>query len=236
MHNREWAIQKLILSHHDKVQALTVLAGIQEFNFYRLVYDKLSFKDLKRLNTRWYTMFPDQGRSDGKFVFDSLKTIDQPFSVAELGGYQGELASQMFQKFPNMRWVSFDIIPHKIVSELHKYKFSEYVLQQQLWHNLIDLTGFQAFISMHTLEHFSNTEFLEWVDYIFTQNIPHLILQLPVQLEGQSCENYFGSHLLTYGSDKIKELLGKRYKLLSEVPKGVKAEDGWCSFWRLKNG
>jgi len=235
VHSQEWAVKKLILAHPDKVKALTMLAGITEFNFYRMVYKDLSFADLKRLNTRWYTMFPDQGRFDSKFVKDCLREANVE-SVAELGGYQGELAFECLTVNPHLRWVSFDIIPHKTLPELRKYEFSEYVLQKQLWHSLIDLSGFQAFVSMHTLEHFSNTEFLELLDYLFKQKIRYLILQLPVKPEDHSWKHYFGSHLLTYGSNKIKQLLGKRYELVREVAKGERMEDGWCSFWRLKNG
>lgn len=231
-------MRKAICSQPDKVTALTRLSGISEFNFYRLVYDELSFEDLKRLNTRWYTMYPEQDRFDTNFVLTCIDEIighnGHFLRVHELGGYQGELAWEILSKRPRITWTSFDIIKHKIIPELQN-NFSEYVLNKQLWKSNIGLEG-HVFISMHTLEHFSNTEFLELLDYLFKQNIKYLILQLPVKPEGHSWKNYFGSHLLTYGSDKIKELLGKRYMLVREVAKGERMEDGWCSFWRLKNG
>lgn len=233
------ALNKHLAREPNKVKALHQLTYVAHFNFYRLGYEQFSFEDKKRLYQRYMELFPEDGLGDlfdSRFVLECFKQLPQTktLNIAELGGYQGELAHHITQHF-NVNWVSFDIIPHKILPDLDPSVFAEYVLSKQLWQTGINLRYVDAFISMHTLEHFSNDEFTQLISYIVKQKIPYLILQIPLESEGQSWKNYLGAHVLTFGSLKVKQMLEPYYVLVSEVAKGRKVREGWCSFWKCKN-
>lgn len=224
------------------LRLLDKLTWMGQFNYYRQLYSKFSFEDRQKLYTLWYKAFPDGAEPfDGQFVLDCIDEIISDnghyLRVHELGGYRGELAWEVLSKHPRITWTSFDIIKHDILPELPD-NFSECVLEKELWETNIGLEG-DVFISMHTLEHLSDADFDKLLAYILKQKITHLILQLPIQPEGQTWANYLGAHVLTYGSNKIKKLLEPRYKLVREVPRDESGEDirkwgGWCSFWVRK--
>lgn len=223
----------------NKVKALHQLTYVAHFNFYRLGYGQFSFADKKVLYQMYMELFPEDGQGDlfdSRFVLECFKQLPQgkTLNIAELGGYQGELARHVILADHLVNWASFDIIPHKILPDLDPAWFAEYVLSKELWQTNINLSYVDAFISMHTLEHFSNAEFTHLIDYIVNQKIPYLIFQIPIEPEGQSWKNYLGAHVLTFGSLKVKEILAPYYTLVSEVAKGRKIREGWCSFWRLK--
>ena len=231
------ALNQHLAREPNKVKALHQLTYVAHFNFLRLGYEQFSFADKKRLYQMYMELFPEDGRGDlfdSRFVLECFKQLPKgkTLNVAELGGYQGELARHIIRAYL-VNWVSFDIIPHTVPRDIQQ-SFAEHVLTKELWQTRINLSYVDVFVCMHTLEHFSNTEFEKLISFIIKQKIPHLILQIPLEPEGQSWKNYLGAHVLTYGSVKVKELLMPHYRLVSEVAKGRKIREGWCSFWRLK--
>jgi len=227
-------LSRMLQRESDRVHALHILTWTAHFNFYRMIYNQLSFEDKQRLYQMYLEVFPQEDEVfDTEFVLQCLQQIPQKnLRIAELGGYQGELAQHIIKEL-HIPWVSFEIIPHKIPKNIENL-FTEYILSKELWQTNLDLSKITAFISMHTLEHFSDQEFIELVKYLVHWKVPYLIFQMPIQPEGQTWRNYYGAHVLKMGSTQVKKLLAPHYRLKAEVPKGKHVHEGWCCFYEYK--
>ena len=189
---------------------------IKVFNNYRTHYDSLQFNQKKKFYSRIESFFPQLKnfyRHNLDFIKDCLEPF-KPLKVVELGGGNGELMSE----FPEYDWVNFDF--HNLTDNL-------WVLKPELDCNL--------FISCHTIEHFSNREFESLIEYLHELNPKYILLNAPLLPDGQSWHNYFGLHVLTYGTEKVKSLLQEQYELVKKVPYDETTLKGWCAFWRKKD-
>lgn len=167
-------------------------------------------------------MYPDQKRFDFVFVRSCIKYLTKRLRkrdlfVAEMGGYQGELAYEILKDFSPITWSNFEIIPHRRVCELAQYDYEEIVLTKPLWLEKIDLKNCDVFIMSDTIEHFSDEEANETFNMLQRFNIKSVIIKSPLNPSGQTWDNYNGSHLLRLGSNHLKAILGKDYRLVKEI-------------------
>jgi len=208
-----------------------------DFNGYREKHNSLSFKQLQEYNRMWLQCYPEQKFWDKTFLSflkDSLKDATLYFNrntlnVMEFGGYDGELAFNILKANPCFSWANIEIIEHEKHEGLELYDYKEYVFSSFLWQVKPDVSSCDVFVSSDALEHITNNEFSELLYYLADNKIKFLILGIPVKPEGQTWEGYYGSHLLTYGSNIIKERLNQLgYVLVREQNKKT-----WESFWKL---
>jgi len=198
------------------------------FNLYREHYNELNFEDLKKLNTIWYHMYPVQKHFDFLFVKSCVRYLikrlrKKDLFVAELGGYQGELAYEILKSFPLITWRNFDIIAHRRVCELTRYDYEETVLTKPLWSAKIDLKNCDIFVMSDTIEHFNDEEAKRIFNMVKEFNVKSIIIKSPLTPNGQTWHNYKGSHLLRLGSNQLKAILAKDYRLVKEISD--------CFFW-----
>jgi hypothetical protein len=128
-----------------------------DFDWYRANYQRLSFNDLKRINAIWLQKYPVQRHYNVNFVIDSFRRIVSEIGrdklrIAELGGYNGNLALQVLRVFPRLHWLNTEIIKHAPVSDLRNYQYSEYVLSKQIWDEMLDISDRDVFVSVNTLD------------------------------------------------------------------------------------
>jgi len=208
-----------------------------DFDGYREKYNGLSFEQLQEYNRMWLKCYPEQKfwhKTFLSFLNDCLKDITLYFNrntlnVMEFGGYNGELAFNILKENPCFSWANIEIIKHKQHEGLELYDYQEYVFSSFLWRKKPNVSNCDVFVSSDALEHITNNEFSELLCYVAENKIKFLVLGIPVKVEGQSWKGYYGSHLLTYGSNAIKEKLEKHgYVLVREQRKPK-----WESFWKL---
>jgi hypothetical protein len=89
-----------------------------DFDWYRANYQRLSFNDLKRINAIWLQKYPVQRHYNVNFVIDSFRRIVSEIGrdklrIAELGGYNGNLALQVLRVFPRLHWLNTEIIKNR---------------------------------------------------------------------------------------------------------------------------
>jgi hypothetical protein len=197
-----------------------------DFDWYRANYEKLTFDDIKRLNVIWSHKYPVQKHCNLDFVIKCFRRIisetgrDQ-LRVAELGGYNGELALDVFRVFPRLDWLNIEIIAHNPVNDLKNYQYAEYVLSAQIWEEGLDLRDRDVFVSVNTLEHFPDNEMREIVEYLSKNRPRYLVLSVPTVFGGLNWNGYFGSHLLEMGKDRVKALLSESYVILMEESQAI---------------
>jgi hypothetical protein len=192
-----------------------------DFDWFRANYDRLTFEDLKRIYAIWLKKYPVQVSHDPMFVIDSLWRIvsevgRDDLSVAELGGYNGQLALEAFKHFPRLNWLNIEIIQHRPVSGLDKYRYTEYILSAQIWEDRLKIDDKDVFVSQDTLEHFPDHEFERIVELLLRSKPRYLILKIPVLEAGQDWSAIASSHLLRLGKGRIKMLLSSCYEILME--------------------
>lgn len=226
-------------------------AGIEgNFDVYRENYRFLSFQDLKRINQVWAAKYPDQHYFDSSFVIEAFRKIASNLGrdniqVVELGGFDGSLAFQVLQHFPNAAWLNLEIGEHLPVPGLDKFQYKEQVLADQLWECKPNIDAPDVFVSGDTLEHFPDDQFQKIIDFVTQNRISYLVLKIPISDNGQNWRGYFGSHLLHRGRNQVKEMLVKSYVLVTEkrrytlwllaqkLLRGDVVTD-WCSMWMIK--
>jgi hypothetical protein len=213
---------------HQLTQNKKLFEIANSFNLYRDLYEELSFEELKGINTIWYHKYPNQKRFDLLFVRSCIKYLTRRLQkkdlfVAELGGYQGELAYEILKSFSLITWKNIEIIPHKRVCELAQFDYEEIVLTKPFWLEKINLKNCDVFIMSDSVEHFNDEEAKKIFNIINKYNIKSVIIKSPLNSKGQKWYNYCGSHLLRIGSNQIKKIMKREYRLVKEY------DD--CFFW-----
>ncbi len=214
--------------------------NLYDFNKYREIYPQLTFQEKKLIYYGYYKVFSIQNEFafDWNFITECFNDLTEqgkkPIKIIELGGYEGRLAYEvMNHKYPVSSWLSLELLSHKIFEGLSNSPFKEQVLSCELWQSQINIKT-DLFICIHTLEHYSNSECIKLLDYVKQQKPTYLLIIAPIESEGQKWENYFGAHILTLGSNQIKQILSQNYKLLKEQNPIPEQHKGWCSLWQLK--
>jgi hypothetical protein len=226
-------------------------AGVEgNFDLYRDNYHLLSFEDLKRINQVWVAKYPDQHFYDSSFVIEAFRKIvsnlgRDDIQVVELGGFDGSLAFQVLQHFPDATWLNLEIGEHMPAPGLDGFQYKEQVLTDHLWECKPNIDGRDVFVSGDTLEHFPDDQFQKVIDYVTENRVSYLVLKIPISDKGQDWRGCFGSHLLRMGRNQVKKVLVKRYVLVMEkrryglVRLAQKLLHGdvtadWCSMWMIK--
>jgi len=111
--------------------------------------------------------------------------------------------------------------------ELAQYDYKEIVLTKPLWLEKIDLKNCDVFIMSDTIEHFIDEEANKIFNMLQKSNVKSVIIKSPLLPSGQTWHNYHGSHVLRLGSNQLKTILGKDYRLVKEISD--------CFFW-VKRG
>ena len=204
------------------------------FDDYRLEYPTMNHTRKQECNRYFYETWPIQNTFmfDYDFILDSLATAN-PESVVELGGYEGQLALESFTRVKTLtHWINLELIPHRQVQGLEKYWYRETVLENQVWLTSHKLDC-DMFVATHMLEHLSNMECTLLLEWLLQQNVKWLLLVVPTTPKGRLWTGYMGAHVLTYGSDVIKEKLNEKYNLYFErrYEDRVNKDGGWCSLW-----
>lgn len=206
---------------------------MNEFDRYREAYYCMTFEERKRLHEKWLRQYPYQKRFNQQWVLGCFKGVvyslsRNDFKVVELGGFDGSLALEVLKRYPRLRWLNIEVIKHKMVAGLEKYKYREHELSKQLWEEGLDLTKYDVFVASHVLEHIADYEFKKLLAFLNANQIEFLIMDIPIAPNGQTWDGYNGSHVLQLGSNQVKAFLAASHVL-------VKEEGAWRSLWRLRH-
>lgn len=218
----------------DQTELESIVAS---FDLFRDRYTELSFEDLKYIYQRYYTLYPVQVHFDAPWfarcITQTYMEIGSLITVCELGGYQGELAKEMFSSCVNLieSWTNYDLFRHVHVQGLPK-SYQEIVLPSYFWHYVSNGQAYwtppDLFVSSDTIEHFSNEEVVLLFESLITYQFPYLALKIHVGDETGSRKGEAAAHLMTFNVSQLKEILSPGYTLIAEK----RVNGSWCSFWK----
>lgn len=189
---------------------------LEGFDLWRKHYTKLTFKQLAQIYHAWAIIYPE--RQDGNYcmpaVFKAIEVIKgelgkDTLNIIEFGGYEGELAYDVFTSYPNFTYVNYDFCIKAIKypkPPLKNYEYRVILLKKPFWKTFpithrhfkmvvrgqtrmssLDLKNqpkseYDLFITSHTLEHLSDEEVFKVLDHM--TEIPFMYIQMPIREGG----------------------------------------------------
>lgn len=182
------------------------------FNEWREKYSSYSFKEQKEIINRLELRYPNQRQFNFKEVSNFLRNIPKP-KVLELGGWKGELASQILTENKSIiLWHNYDICSNAIDKSVCKDKRFRGILLTDFAWNLNIFSEYNTCVLSHVIEHIKKHELEKFFNKI--KHIKYIFIDAPLNspylLRGW--KNYAGTHILECGWDGVKNML-KGYNL-----------------------
>jgi hypothetical protein len=173
------------------------------WNQWRKDYDSMTFEDQKEFYQEVKTKHPSQKHYELQKAIASFEDIreDDMGNVVELGGWSGELSTEILKRFPIKHWYNYDLIQFGRNST----RYTEMEMSDYLWN--IDIPVFNIFVATHTLEHIKVVDvkkLVKWSD----GKCNHIIIETPISLstKNKSWNNYSGSHILEVGWNQLEDI------------------------------
>lgn len=172
------------------------------FNEWREKYNEISYDNQKEYYNELEKLYPDQAHYDLNFalqVFDYVK----PKFVTEAGGWKGDLANNILSRYKDIiNWKNIEICEEAIKnSNCLDERFTNYIPESFNWYDEKLYKG--LFVSTHFIEHISNDDFDKLANSL--QNIEYVYIESPLSNNDTDWVDYYGTHKLGYGWDKIKQ-------------------------------
>ncbi|MEE9439557.1 MAG: hypothetical protein V3V14_11195 [Saprospiraceae bacterium] len=172
------------------------------FNKYRKEYDSYSFKQLQEIYNELELLYPKQEHFTTEYIERFLTNIPSP-KIMELGGFKGELASQILAKNKRiLLWHNYDICPNSIEKTMCKDKRYKAILLEDFAWNLDIFDSYNVCILSHTIEHIKQKQLKRFFDKI--KNVKYIYIEAPMRL---SWNNTPTTHILECGWKAITNML-----------------------------
>ena len=188
---------------------------ISEFDDWRANYGQMSYTDQQDFYDRVYADHPHQAgyALDGglelfnRFFGRVLSELPNVY-VLELGGWRGELAQEMLNRFPSLAiWCNVEICRAAVKDSVFASpKYKTWIPDSWVWD--VELPPANVVVASHFIEHIKADQL-----FMLVQNLPEtirymaLVAPLPVSAEGNNWDGYHGSHILENGWDQVITML-----------------------------
>jgi hypothetical protein len=177
---------------------------IEDFDHWRERYDTLTFAEQQEYHNQLDEWYPEQAHFNfeaAKYAIEKVK----PWAIWEAGAWKADLCAQMQQGHWRYNWWGIELCPNAIAKaktdKINYHKLDRF----DWWGNGGLFWQCEMFIATHFIEHLSDkhlTELLQWAD-----RIRAIYFESPISEHGQEWDGYEGTHKLTYGWAKVRELL-----------------------------
>lgn len=188
---------------------------MNEFDKWRDGYESMTSDEQASYYNDLEIRYPDQAHYRIDWVRQAIKKVPTtPIRVMEFGCWKGDLALQILSSTQNIiRWAGIEICDNAIKKTKCKDSRFFYIRPKEFdWWNHMDKPTFDIIIATHFIEHLSDEHFKQLVE--FCSGIPVIYFEAPLSKHGQEWTGYEGTHKLSYGWDKVTELMTKAgYKL-----------------------
>jgi hypothetical protein len=175
----------------------------QVFNQWRANYEQMTNEEHTEFTEACAERFPDQVHftaANFEKVFEQLGP-SQP-RVLEIGGWKGELAKHCLEKFPIKSWTNIEFCKSAIKnSKCTDRRYFTLQPERFDWFETPRVIDFDVCVSSNTIEHFSDDHFFRLLGHV--AGIPTIVFEAPISNEGQTWNDYWGTHILETGWDKI---------------------------------
>ena len=187
---------------------------ISEFDAWRANYGQMSYTDQQDFYDRVYADHPHQAgyALDGglelfiRFFGRVLSELPNVY-VLELGGWRGELAQEMLNRFPSLAiWCNVEICRAAVKDSVFASpKYKTWIPPDHPWN--MELPPSNVVVASHFIEHIKQQEF-ELLLINLPETVRYLALVAPLPESGPTdWGGYHGSHILESAWGEIVRLL-----------------------------
>lgn len=197
------------------------------FDTWREIYHTLTDAEQAEFYDDLEAKYPHQQHFHAEWFAKAFEK-NQTTHVLEVGGWKGELASQMLARFPHIAtWHNIELCQkatHKTV-DMPRSGYSFENPEAFDWFNVLPKPTCDVLVSAHTIEHLFDTHLwsmLEWAS-----GVPLICLEAPISFSKNDWKGYGGTHILEAGWGEIIGFMDQ---------KGYSAEfvSEHCFFFRLR--
>ena len=176
-----------------------------DWNAYRASYDSMTYDQVADYHERVWDIHPDQrhySREHMDTFFDSLG----PVRVVEVGGWRGEAAAQILDRYPVMAWDNYEICRGAVQSPvLTDDRYRAIHPTDWPWH--IPIVGYDVAVLAHLIEHIRATQLRFLIEWLAAGGIRHIYVEAPLREVGRSWRGQSSAHVLEIGWPEVVELL-----------------------------
>lgn len=198
-------------------------SGVERnWSFFRENYDKLTIEDLVWINTKWDSVLPYQKSHSLIPMSEMFKSVEKSsFKVVELGSYRNLLGSYIIDRFDAVsEWHGFDINHAAVEDSIEHPKLFSHKLSKWFWE--VDVSGYDVFVSSHTLEHFNFSQFKKVIENVSV--CEYLILEIPWQ---NTWRGFSGSHVLNTTIAEMESLFSTTHEKILDCSKKMWVVSSW---------
>jgi hypothetical protein len=164
-----------------------------DWDAWRANYGSMSFAEHQDFYRAVALAYPVQRHYDGRAVLEFLRAT-HPWTVAEVGGWDGALAEGFLTIVPVVEWTNYEIAPNvPQVCQNSRYRYQP--LDRWPW-EFEEIPG-DALVLSHVVEHMLLDEFAALLDRFYGDAV---YIDTPVVGDGrQDWRGYQGSHIIEEG-------------------------------------
>ncbi len=192
---------------------------IEDFNQWREKYDSMSFQDQQDfyedliLRGDIGEIVKNQNYFDKKVAtvcFEAVFSKQDKVNVLEMGGWRGEMAEMIFNKFPDKIgiWLNHEICEWAATNPVCKnYRYHSPKTIDFLWMvNLVN-GNYDILILSHVLEHIKLKDLISLLNVV--KGISYLYIDAPIEdkTESVNWKDYNGTHILEIGWNDLEGII-----------------------------
>jgi hypothetical protein len=187
------------------------------FNEWRNKYDQMTLAEQIEYHNVIEAEYPEQAH----YTYENVKQVlSDGISVLEFGCWKADLAQRAISEYKIKNWKGIEICTAAIEKTICTAKEFSYIIPKDFnWFATTKRPKCDVIIATHFIEHLSGEHFEQLAEYC--KGVPLIYFEAPLSNEGESWEGYTGTHKLTYGWNKVNEIMfSKGYHLKSDFVEG----------------
>jgi hypothetical protein len=180
-----------------------------DFEQWRADYDKMTYEEQVKYHNEIEANYPEQAHYTYQNIIHLFNLMKDDSMVLEFGTWKGDMANRCFIDYPQKikSWVGIEICQAAIEkTRCLDPKFS-YIFPKRFDWFMEKRPKADVIVATHFIEHLKNDHFDALAKYC--QGVDYVLFEAPLSANGESWENYHGTHKLNYGWNQVVEVMGK---------------------------
>lgn len=181
--------------------------GKARWDAYRLAYPEMTYAEVAEAHQWVWENYRDQSHHSPEKLDEFFSTISQKTVVLEVGGWRGEAAQAMLEKYLDIaRWVNFEICEDAVLNPVSKdRRYSP--IWPRTWAWELPPPPADVAVLSHVIEHVSDEQLPLLLRWISASGARHVYIEAPMLDGGQGWMGGNTAHVLTTGWDGVVDLL-----------------------------
>jgi len=179
----------------------------------------MTFAEKKAFYNEQELLYPDQSHWNKELTYEffiNVQHADCDMSVLEFGGWKGSTANAVIPEFDVqdygmiLCWDNYDICDACIPkTECNESVYNVQIINDYIWNTGFHKKIYNVFYAVHAIEHIDNEELEKLINTI-PESVDWIYLESPLRDDVCDWTGRNNAHVLTYGWNKVIDLLKKK--------------------------